>query len=134
MRRAHRSVQPKGRVSMAELQQLIIGAVGTTLVIATLLFGVSKLNYRIDDRYVRVLLGPIPLRKVAIEDLRDARMGYRHWSESWTNTIYMPTIRNKAVTLYRRSGGFRRVTLTPDDPAGFIKRIKDHPRFVLDRP
>ena len=59
---------------MAELQQLIIGAVGTTLVIATLLFGVSKLNYRIDDRYVRVLLGPIPLRKVAIEDIRDARM------------------------------------------------------------
>lgn len=90
---------------------------------------VSLINYRIDDRYVRCYWGPIPVRKFAIEDIRDAVRGYRHMSESWTNTIWMPTIRRKGVTLHRRTGGFRRVVITPDDPEAFIARIKSHPRF-----
>jgi hypothetical protein len=118
---------------MADSQELIIGLGGTFLLIVALLYGVSRINYGLDDRYVRIRLGPIPLRKIAIEDVRDARLGHRHCSESWTNTIYLPTIRKKAVTLYRRSGGFRRVVLTPDDPAGFVERVKRHPRFEPER-
>ena len=94
------------------------------------IFLVSLINYRIDDRYVRCYWGPVPVRKIAIGDIRDAVKGYRHWSESWTNTIWMPTIRRKGVTLYRRTGGFNRVIITPDDPEGFIERIKSHERFL----
>lgn len=101
-----------------------------TLILALLFCGISRLNYVIDDQYLRVRLGPIPLRKVAIDDIGDVRMGSRHWSESWTNTIYPPTISRKGVTVYRKSGRFKRVVLTPDDPAVFIETVKMHPRFV----
>ncbi len=100
------------------------------IIVALLFYGISRLNYVIDEQYLRVRLGPIPLRKVAIDDIDDVRMGSRHWSESWTNTIYPPTISRKGVTVYRKSGRFKRVVLTPDDPAGFIEKIKMHPRFV----
>jgi hypothetical protein len=93
---------------------------------------VSFINYRIDDRYVRCYWGPIPLRKIAIEDIRDAVRGYRHMSESWTNTVWMPSIRRRGVTLHRRTGGFKRVIITPDDPDGFIAAVKQHPRFRSD--
>ena len=99
------------------------------IILAVVLYGISRLDYVIDIQYLRVRLGPIPLRKVAIDDIADVRIGSRHWSESWTNTIWMPTIRRKGVTLYRRTGGFRRVVITPDDPEGFIERIKAHPLF-----
>ena len=88
-------------------------------------------SYLIDDRYLRVRLGPLPLRKFAIDDIRDAQTRFSHCSESWTNTIYPPTISRKAVTIYRKSGVFRRVLITPDDPMGFVERIKAHPCFTL---
>jgi len=101
-----------------------------TLLIALLFYGISRINYVIDDQYLRVRLGPIPLRNVAIDDIGDVRMGSRHWSESWTNTIYPPTISRKGVTIYRKSGRFKRVVLTPDEPAAFMEKVKMHPRFV----
>ncbi len=94
-----------------------------------ILFLVSLINCRIDERHVRCYWGPVPVRKIAIHDIRDAVKGHRHMSESWTNTIWMPTIRRKGVTLYRRTGGFKRVVITPDDPEDFIERIKAHPLF-----
>jgi hypothetical protein len=97
--------------------------------VAFVVFLVSLINYRIDDSHVRCYWGPVPVRKIAIDDIRDAVKGHRNMSESWTNTIWIPTIRRKGVTLYRRTGGFKRVVLTPDDPEGFIERIKAHPRF-----
>ena len=101
-----------------------------TLILALLFYGISRINYVIDDQYLQVRLGPILLRKVAIDDIGDVRMGSRNWSENWTNTIYPPTISRKGVTVYRKSGRFKRVVLTPDDPAEFVEKIKMHPRFV----
>ena len=101
-----------------------------TLILALLFYGISRINYVIDDQYLQVRLGPILLRKVAMDDIADVRMGSRNWSENWTNTIYPPTISRKGVTVYRKSGRFKRVVLTPDDPSVFIKKIKMHPRFV----
>ncbi len=96
-----------------------------SLIVGLLFYGISRLNYVIDEQYLRVRLGPIPLRKVAIDDIADVRRGSSHWSESWTNTIYPPTISRRGVTVYRKTGGFKRVVLTPDDPGVFIERIKD---------
>jgi hypothetical protein len=119
---------------MSGSSEVLVGIVGTVLCFGAVLYGVSRINYRIGDHYLRMRIGPIPLRKIAIEDICDVQLGYRHWSENWTNTIYMPTIRKKAVTLFRRSGGLRTVNLTPEDPAAFVELIRAHPRFTPDRP
>ena len=100
------------------------------ILVALLFYGISRLDYVVDDQFLRVRLGPIPLRKIAIDDIRDVRMGSSHWSESWTNTIYPPTIAKRGVTIYRKTGRYKKVVITPDDPAVFIERIKTHPRFT----
>jgi len=112
------------------VSEALTGVLLTLCVLSFAIFLVSLIHYRVDDRYVRCYWGPVPLRKIAIDDIRDVVKGYRHMSESWTNTIWIPTIRKKGVTLYRRTGGFKRVIVTPDDPEGFIERIKTHERFL----
>ncbi len=111
------------------MSEIGIAIVFTVLGVPVVLYLVGLINYRIGERYVRCYWGPIPVRKIAIDDLREAARGFRHMSESWTNTIWMPTIRKKGVTLFRRTGGFKRVVVTPDDPEGFIRGIKNHHRF-----
>ena len=112
------------------VSELLIGILITVCILLFSSFLVSLINYRIDDRCVRCYWGPVPVRKIAIDDIRDAVKGIRHMSESWTNTIWVPTIRRRGVTLYRRTGGFKRVVITPDDPEDFIDRIKNHERFT----
>ena len=118
---------------MSTMDEMVLGLGGTFLILWACLYVVSKINYRIDDRYLRLRIWGLNLRKVALEDIRDAQRGYKHWSESWTNTIYMPTIRERGVTLYRRSRKSARIVLTPDDPERFIAHIKSHPRFGGER-
>ncbi len=108
------------------LYVILISIIGMSVI----LYLISLINYRVDDRYVRCLFGPIPIRKLVIEDICDVKREYRHMSESWTNTIWMPTIRKRGVTIYRRTGGFKRVVVTPDDPDTFIRSIKNHSRFI----
>jgi hypothetical protein len=112
------------------MSEALVGTLVTIGAFPLVLFLISLINYRVDDRYVRCYWGPVPVRKIAIDDIRDVVRGHRHMSESWTNTIWMPTIRRKGVTLYRRTGGFKRVVITPDDPEEFIERVKCHPRFL----
>jgi hypothetical protein len=100
------------------------------IIVAVLIYGVSKINYHIDDQYLRIRLGQMTFRRFAIKDIRDARVWYSHWAESWTNTIYPPAVSKRSVTIYRRTGIFKKVVISPDDPAGFVERIKRHPRFV----
>ena len=123
---AGRGTSSTGRRKRVDVFESILLAVAA---FGLIFYGISRLNYVIDDRYLRLRLGPLPLRKVPIDDLVDAVATLTHWSESWTNTIYPPTISKKAVTVYRKAGGFGRIVLTPDDPAAFVERLKSHPRF-----
>ncbi len=111
------------------MTETLVGIVVTTLGIGVLLWSISTINYVVDESFLRIRVGPFTLRKFAIEDILDIQPGYRHWSENWTSTIYLPTLRKRAVTIYRRSGTFNRVNITPKDPAEFIKSVKNHPRF-----
>jgi hypothetical protein len=103
--------------------------VQSIIIIAVLIYGISKINYIIDDQYLRIRLGTLAFRKFAINDIRDARVWYSHWAESWTNTLYPPAVSKRSVTIYRKTGMFKKVLISPDDPAGFVERIKKHPRF-----
>lgn len=100
------------------------------IVLVVLLYGISRINYHIDNQYLRIRLGRMTFRKFAINDIGDARVWYSHWAESWTNTLYPPTVSKKSVTIYRRTGMFKKVLISPDDPAEFVERIKKHPSFI----
>ncbi|MFC1654609.1 hypothetical protein ACFL2F_02285 [Myxococcota bacterium] len=99
------------------------------ILVAGLFYGISKINYHIDDHHLRIRLGRWSFRKFKIDDIRDARMGFRHISEAWTNTIWVPTLMRKSVTIYRKTGLFKRVLITPKDPAAFVVKINAHRRF-----
>ena len=87
-------------------------------------YAVSKLNYVIDDRYLRLRFGPLRIRKISIDDICDARLGVSHWVEGWANTLNLKTLAAKAITVYRRSGYFKKVCLTPDDPGNSSAELK----------
>ncbi|MEE2839614.1 MAG: hypothetical protein VYC91_03705 [Acidobacteriota bacterium] len=103
------------------------------LIVLVMAKGISLINYAIDERYLRIRIGPWAFRKFAISDFKGAEVGVSIGGESWTNTINMLTIRHKGVTLYRRSGFFQRLIITPADPAGFVERVKFHPHYQPDR-
>ena len=104
--------------------------VQVVIIIAVLFYGLSKINYHIDDQYLRIRFGQMTFRKFAVSDICDARVWYSHWAESWTNTLYPPAVSKRAVTIYRKTGIFKKVLVSPDDPAGFVEKIKRHPCFV----
>ncbi len=107
-----------------------IGSIVTILLIAIGLgYLISNINYVIDKQYLRIKVGVFAFRKIPISDFKDAQVGVTLGGENWTNTIHMPTIREKGVTLHRRSGLFRRLNITPEDPAEFVERIKSHPQY-----
>ena len=102
-------------------------------VIYGITYGIGKINYVVDDQYLRIRIGPMVVRKFAIEDIRDATVGMSHWTESWGNTIHPATISKKAIIIYRRTGYFKKICITPDDPGGFVETIKAHPCFEPDK-
>lgn len=95
-----------------------------------LLYGISSIHYQLDDEYLRICVGWLRLRKFPIRDIQAAEVGVRHGVESWGNTLDWATIREKAITLHRRSGLFKRVCFTPDDPQEFVERIRSHPLYT----
>lgn len=111
------------------IQVLLWDTAAVVAVIYASTFFISRINYQIDDRYVRMRVGRLRIRKIPIDDISDVTVGYRHWVESWTKTINPWTIAKKAVTIYRKTGVFKRVVITPDDPPGFVRKIKDNPRY-----
>jgi hypothetical protein len=108
-----------------------IGVIVTILFIAICLgYLISSINYVIDEQYLRIRVWAFTFRKISISDFEGAEVGVTIGGENWTNTIYMPTIRKKGVTLHRRSGLFRRLNITPSDPVGFVESIKSHPLYM----
>lgn len=115
------------------MSEIAVGVLFIILLIPAVITLVGLINYRIDGRHVRVYWGPIPVRKIAVDDIRDVKKEHRHMSESWTNTIWMPTIRRNGVTLHRMTGGFKRVVITPEHPEVFINQIKSHRNYRGER-
>ena len=110
---------------------IVLGGLGTLVLMSTVvIYGVSKINYLLDEHYLRIRVGFLPVRKIAIEDFIDVEVGVSHGVESWANTLNRTTLKSKGITLFRRSGLFKKLILTPDVPKQFVQNIKQHPKFV----
>jgi hypothetical protein len=108
---------------------LALDLVFLILIMFVISYGVSQINYFVDECYVGIQVGSLAIRKIHIDDLQAVEIGTHEWVEAWANTLSRKKIKEKGVTLYRKTGGLRKVVLTPEDPRQFVARLRMHPRF-----
>lgn len=81
----------------------------------------GSIRYRLSRHEVEVLLFGIRIRRVMLNDIRDVLDGGTLLAEHWPNTLFSG---DRALTLERRSGLFRRFVITPRDREHFRKQIE----------
>lgn len=86
-----------------------------------LMFAISRIRYAVDDKFVRVVLFGITVRKVALSDIEDVFAGRPWWHEHWDNTIW---VFSRSITIRRKSGLIRNFCITPTNPEEFIATVK----------
>lgn len=84
-------------------------------------FILRSLSYRLSRHEVEVLLFGCRIRRVMLNDIRDVTEGGSLLAEHWPNTLLSG---GRSLTLYRRSGLFRRFVITPRDRGHFRKQIE----------
>ena len=91
-------------------------------IVLAVLWVVTRIRYTIDDRYVRVALGRITLRKIALADIESVETQYPLWNEHWCNTVWAF---GRIVRLRRRSGCVRNFIITPVNRDEFIRQLNE---------
>ncbi len=97
-----------------------------TLTIVGILFPIGaiwmvhRIRYSIDDDAVRVRLGKVTLRKIAIADIEFADTAAPCWNEHWCNTFFA---KGRVVRLRRKTGWFRNFIVTPADRERFLGEL-----------
>jgi hypothetical protein len=86
-----------------------------------LIFAISRIRYAVDDKFVRVVLFGMTVRKVALSDIEDVFAGRPWWHEHWDNTIWVVS---RSVTIRRKSGWIRNFCITPENREEFIATVK----------
>ncbi len=108
----------------------VIGIFLTILAITLLMgFFIGNINCGIRGNYVVVRIGKFVIRKVAISDIIDVESGISVGGENWVNTLSREKIKTLGVTVHRKSGLFKRLNITPKNPAEFVKEVKEHAHF-----
>ena len=90
--------------------------------VAPLLWVVTRIRYRITDRHVRVRLGTVTLRKIALSDIASVDTRLIFWNEHWCNTLW-PW--GRIVRIKRKSGFIRNFVVTPDNRDEFITQLRE---------
>jgi len=98
------------------------------VVLVLLVWGVMRILYVIDDRYVRVVLFGFTLRKIALTDIELVDTRGPLWNEHWCNTVWAF---GRVVRLRRRSGVFRNFIITPANRDEFIRQLNE--RLSMNR-
>jgi hypothetical protein len=107
----------------------VLDLASLVLILFAIAYGVLQINYFVDEYYVAIRIGSITLRKIPIDDIQGVEIGTHEWVEGWANTLSRKTIKKKGVTMFRKTGGLRKVVLTPDDPQQFVALLREHTRF-----
>ena len=90
--------------------------------VALLLWSVTRIRYTVGGRHLRVQLGKLTLRQIALSDIEsvDTRMCF--WHEHWFNT-FSPF--GRIVRIRRRSGLFRNFVITPAGRHEFLGLLQE---------
>jgi hypothetical protein len=88
---------------------------------ALVLWLVTQIRYRIDDRYVRVVLLGITVRKIALADIESVNTAMPLWNEHWCNTLW-PW--GRVVCIRRKTGLIRNFIISPADRNAFLQELR----------
>jgi len=97
-------------------------------IVLLMLWLITRIRYVIDDRYVRVVLIGLTLRKIALTDIESVDTKAPLWNEHWCNTLWAC---GRVVRLRRRSGCVRNFIITPKNRDEFIRLLQE--RLVAKR-
>lgn len=109
------------------MHDALLPAVAAPAFVILLLWMITYIDYRIDPRHVRVILGPVTLRKIALSDILFADTSAPFWNEHWCSTLFP---KKRVVRLRRKTGLVRNFIITPADRDRFLATL----RPLLDTP
>lgn len=98
------------------------GVLWPVSIVALICLAIAKMRYVIDERHVRVVVGSITLRKIALTDIEFVDTRGAFWNEHWCNCI-VP--RGRVVRIRRKSGLVRNFIITPANRDEFIADLRD---------
>ena len=97
---------------------LLVIVVAAWLVLVTfMVWSLTRINYRITARDLRVTWCGIPIRRIRLEDIRLVSTKRVVWAEKWFNT-FSPV--SRWLVIHRNSGLFKHFVITP--PNRFVFR------------
>ena len=97
---------------------LLVIVVAAWLVLVTfMIWSLTRINYRITARDLRVTWCGIPIRRIRLEDIRLVSTKRVVWAEKWFNT-FSPV--SRWLVIHRNSGLFKHFVITP--PNRFVFR------------
>jgi len=76
----------------------------------------AAIRYRITPTHLEVTWLIFTLRRIRLEDIRYVSTKRSFWSEKWYNTW---RVRNRRLTVHRRSGLIKTVSISPKNPFVF---------------
>jgi len=89
--------------------------------VALVLWLITRIRYTIDDRYVRVVLLGITLRRIALADIESVDTAIPLWNEHWCNTLW-PW--GRVVCIRRKTGLIRNFIISPANRDAFLQELK----------
>lgn len=89
--------------------------------VALALWLTTQIRYRIDDRFLRVVLLGITVRKIALADIESVTTAMPLWNEHWCNTLW-PV--GRVVCIRRKTGLIRNFTISPANRDAFLDQLK----------
>ena len=82
---------------------------------------ITRIAYVVDDRYLRVVLGRVTLRKIALSDIAFVDTATPFWNEHWCNTFF---VGKRVVRIRRRSGWIKNFIITPANRHDLLRQIR----------
>ena len=76
-------------------------------------------DYEFGDAELKVMLGPLTVRRIAYSDMAEIRESCAFWNEHWTNIWPW-----RFLTIRRKSGIFRNFVINPSDREGFASDLR----------
>ena len=98
----------------------IIKAMLIAAIVFTFLATVSTIRYRITESALEVLILGMVVRRILLGDIEEVHRRGCLIHENWSGPKFW-----NSVTIRRRTGLFKNLVISPDDPERFVERIRE---------